>query len=105
MYNINMDKIKFEWDNNKAQLNIVNHNVTFEEASTVFEDVNAILFDDPEHSEDEDRFLLLGISSQARMLIVCHCCRGDDDNTIRIITARKATKNESKQYTEINEGW
>lgn len=100
-----MNNIKFEWDNNKAQLNIVNHNVTFEEASTVFEDVNAILFDDTEHSDEEDRFLLLGISSQARMLIVCHCCRGDDDNTIRIITARKATKNESKQYIEINEGW
>lgn len=104
MYNINMNKIEFEWDDNKAQINIEKHGVTFEEASTVFADENAILFDDPEHSEVEERFMLLGISGQAKMLIVCHCYRGDD-NIIRIISARKATRNETTQYVEINKRW
>lgn len=99
-----MDSIKFEWDNNKARRNIEKHGITFEEASTVFADEEAILFDDPEHSAKEERFLLLGMSIQAKMLIVCHCCRGAND-IIRIISARKATKNEKKQYVEINRGW
>lgn len=99
-----MNKIEFEWDDNKAQINIEKHGVTFEEASTVFADENAILFDDPEHSEVEERFMLLGISGQAKMLIVCHCYRGDD-NIIRIISARKATRNETTQYVEINKRW
>lgn len=96
--------MKFEWDDNKAQLNIEKHQITFEEASTVFYDEEAILFDDPDHSDDEERFNLLGFSSGANLLIVCHCVRGDND-IIRIISARKATKRESKQYTEINERW
>lgn len=99
-----MNNIQFEWDDKKEQVNIEKHGVTFEEASTVFEDESAILFDDPEHSRDEERFILLGLSEQAKMLIVCHCYRGTDE-IIRIISARKATKNEAKQYTEINRGW
>lgn len=104
MYNINMNRIEFEWDNHKAQINKEKHGITFEEAITVFADENAVLFDDPEHSESEDRFLLLGISDKINMLIVCHCYRGSND-TIRIISARKATKNETIQYSEINRGW
>lgn len=99
-----MNDIKFEWDNNKAQTNIEKHGITFQEASTVFLDENAILFDDPGHSVEEERFMLLGMSSQAKMLIVCHCYRSADD-IIRIISARKATKTETQQYVEINEGW
>ena len=96
--------MKFEWDDKKAQANIEKHKVSFEEASTVFYDEDAILFDDPDHSDTEERFNMLGISMNANLLIVCHCVRGDDD-VIRIISARKATKQESKQYTEINENW
>lgn len=104
MYNSNIDKaLTFTWDDHKAQLNIENHGVTFEEASTVFTDEEAILFDDPDHSESEDRFLLLGFSSQLRMLIVCHCYR--EGEVIRLISARKATRTEAAQYTEINKGW
>ncbi len=99
-----MNDIKFEWDNNKARTNIEKHGITFNEASTVFLDENAVLFDDPEHSTEEERFMLLGMSSQAKMLIVCHCYRSADD-IIRIISARKATKAETQQYIEINEGW
>lgn len=86
------------------KLNIEKYDVSFEEACTVFYDDDAILFDDPDHSEEEDRFNMLGFSASAKLLIVCHCCRGDDD-VIRIISARKATKEESKQYVEINESW
>lgn len=104
MYNINMRQIEFEWDDQKAQINKAKHGITFEEACTVFDDEDAILFDDPDHSEAEDRFILLGISSKTNILVVCHCYRGADD-TIRIISARKATKNEARQYSEINKGW
>ena len=96
--------MKFEWDENKNIENIKKHKVSFEEASTVFDDVNAILFDDPDHSEEEDRFILLGMSIEANMLIVCLCVR-ENDSVIRIISARKATKSESEQYTEIHKGW
>ena len=101
---MNMNNINFEWDNNKALINIKKHGVTFEEAGTVFFDENAILFDDPDHSEVEERFLILGISDQNKMLIVSHCYRGED-GVIRIISARKATKTETKQYLDINKGW
>lgn len=94
-----MNNIEFEWDNNKALINFEKHGITFEEASTVFADDEALLIDDPDHSEEEDRFILLGMSNQAKVLIVCHCYRGEND-TIRIISARKATKNEIKQYNE-----
>lgn len=99
-----MKMTTFEWDSNKAKINIAKHGVSFEEASTVFFDEQAVLFDDPEHSENEDRSILLGFSSSAKMLIVCHCVR-EKGYIIRIISARKATKNEERQYTEINQGW
>ena len=99
-----MKGISFEWDDNKAAINEAKHHITFSEASTVFADENAILFDDPNHSQEEERFMMLGLSDHAKMLIVCHCYRGMDD-VIRIISARKATKNETTQYYKINERW
>ena len=89
--------IEFEWDAPKASANLKKHQVSFEEAKSVFYDEFAIQFFDDEHSEDEERFLMLGISSGARLLIVCHCER-DHGNVIRIISARKATKRESAFY-------
>ena len=91
--------ISFDWDDNKNKINISKHHVSFEEASTVFYDENALVRDDPDHSEAEDRFLILGFSASANMLIVSHCYR-EDDNIIRIISARRATKNETKQYND-----
>ena len=99
-----MKKILFEWDDAKALSNIEKHGISFEEASTVFDDEQAILFDDPDHSDTEDRFLLMGFSSEARILIVCHCYR-EKDSVIRLISARKATKAEHQQYSDINKGW
>ena len=96
--------MQFEWDDNKTKINIEKHGVSFEEASTVFDDEQGILFDDPDHSSEEERFILLGISSIAKLLIVCHCYRGENDR-IRIVSARKATRSESEQYKELNERW
>ena len=87
----------FDWDDNKNKINITKHGISFEEASSVFLDERALLFDDPEHSEEEDRFLLLGMSEDANLCIVCHCYR-DSDTVIRLISARKATKKESERY-------
>lgn len=96
-YNIIMDEIIFEWDPVKAQLNLAKHKVSFEEAKSVFYDDNAVLIADPDHSSmDEDRFLILGLSSEVHMLLVCHCYR--ENGRIRIISARKANLQESKQY-------
>lgn len=92
-----MENIRFEWDENKNQLNKVKHGIDFNEAATVFFDENAIMFDDPEHSMEEERFLILGITKHENLCIVSHCYRGKD-NIIRIISARKATKNETKTY-------
>ncbi len=89
--------ITFEWDAVKASLNKKKHNISFDEAKTVFFDENAIVIHDPEHSDHEDRFVILGLSSVAHLLVVCHCFR-HKDNVIRIISARKATKKESIQY-------
>lgn len=89
--------ITFEWDRAKATANLKKHDVSFEEAQTVFYDEFAIQFLDDEHSSDEDRFLMLGISSESHLLLVCHCERAGGD-VIRIISARKATKQESKFY-------
>lgn len=89
--------LKFQWDNIKAASNLKKHGVSFNEAKSVFYDEFAVQFFDKENSDSEDRFLLLGFSDEARMLIVCHCER-DEGNTIRIISARAATKNESKHY-------
>jgi uncharacterized DUF497 family protein len=99
-----MDRLKFEWDDAKAEINVKKHGVTFEEAATVFDDADAILFDDPDHSQDEDRFILLGMSLIAHVLIVCHCYR-NEDQSIRIISARKATKKEAEQYTSYGKEW
>ena len=87
----------FDWDENKNRINLEKHGITFEEASTVFFDNRAILFDDPEHSMDEDRFLLLGMSETAKVCIVCHCYR-ESDTVIRIISARQATRKEEQRY-------
>lgn len=94
-YNIGMD-IKFEWDENKNQINIVRHGISFVEASTVFRDTNAIIEYDVGHSQDEDRFIIIGHSVMGNLLMVCHCER--DGGVIRLISARKATKIERKQY-------
>ena len=90
----------FEWDENKARGNLKKHGVSFEEAQSVFFDENARIVPDPEHSDNEDRFLLLGISANVRILTVCHCYR-QDEKTVRIISARKATNSEAKQYQEF----
>lgn len=95
-YNIIID-IVFEWDADKAISNLKKHQVSFEEAQSVFQDPNALLIADPDHSIEEDRFILLGISKETKILVVCHCYRSNDE-VIRIISARKGTKSESKQY-------
>ena len=92
-----MNKIKFEWDEKKASTNLKKHGVSFEEARTVFFDERARLIDDPDHSYEEERFIILGLSSSLRVVVVCHCYR-DTGNVIRIISARKATTTESKFY-------
>ena len=92
-----MREIRFEWDERKNRENKRKHKVSFEEAQSVFLDENAIRFFDPDHSQDEDRFLMLGMSFTLRVLVVCHCYR-EDDSVIRIISARKADKNEQSDY-------
>ena len=92
-----MGNIEFAWDRRKAQSNLLKHGVTFEEAQTAFLDENARLIDDPDHSEDEERFVLLGYSFQARCLLVSHCYR-EPDSVIRLISARRATAQEEKEY-------
>ncbi len=92
-----MKEIRFEWDERKNRDNLRKHRVSFEEARTVFLDENALRFFDPDHSEDEDRFIMLGMSIVLRVLVVCHCFR-IDDQTIRIISARKANKREELDY-------
>lgn len=87
----------FEWDENKNEINKIKHKVSFEEAKTVFYDEEALIIDDPEHSQEEERFIILGFSNLANLLVVCHCYRSAD-MLIRIISARKATKNEMKFY-------
>ena len=90
--------IKFEWDKEKELKNIKKHGVSFEEASSIFYDDYAVQFYDKEHSVlKEDRFLILGVSNESRILMVCHCERESGD-VLRIISARKATKNEKKSY-------
>lgn len=79
-----MGNIEFAWDRRKSRSNVVKHGVSFEEAQSVFLDENARLIDDPDHSDDEDRFLLLGYSFQARCLIVSHCYR-ESDSVIRLV--------------------
>ncbi|MFZ2630467.1 MAG: BrnT family toxin [Desulfosalsimonadaceae bacterium] len=92
-----MNELQFEWDKRKEKTNIKKHGVSFEEAQAVFYDENAIQFFDPDHSDDEDRFILLGISFKLRILVVCHCFR-EDEGIIRIISARKADDDEENEY-------
>jgi len=89
--------MNFSWNNRKATINLKKHGVSFEEAKSVFLDDYAILLNDPDHSQEEDRFILLGFSSCAKILVVCHCYRNNDE-IIRIISARKATKHEATNY-------
>lgn len=96
MYDIIKENISFEWDYNKDKTNINKHGVSFKEASSVFLDDNAILYDDPIHSEDEERFNIIGYSNKTRICIVSHCVR--ENNVIRIISARKATRKERNYY-------
>ena len=92
-----MSKIRFEWDRRKARSNEKKHGISFDEASIAFYDDNGLIIDDPAHSQDEDRFILLGLSALVRLVVVVRCFR-DDDDVIRIISARKATPGESRQY-------
>ena len=92
--------LSFEWDENKNRINKAKHKVSFEEAKTVFYDEKALLIPDPDHSEDEERFILLGFSAKARLLLVCHCYR-KAETVIRIISARKADAQETEQYNEM----
>jgi hypothetical protein len=92
-----MADIEFEWDERKSRANKRKHGISFDEAQTVFLDENALRYDDPDHSRDEDRFIMLGLSIRLRVLIVCHCYRSDD-MVIRIISARRATKSEAAAY-------
>ena len=99
MYNIGIDEISFEWDEEKNRKNIKKHNISFEEAATVFYDEDAVVFDDPDHSIDENRFLILGISKTDRLCIVSHCYK-DGEGLIRIISARLAVKKEKEFYNQ-----
>ena len=99
MYTRTMSGLRFEWDPRKAAANLRKHGVSFSEAETVFADEQGLITDDPEHSTDEDRFVLLGLSQAARLLVVVHCYRAADA-AIRIISARKATRAEDGQYNE-----
>ena len=94
-----MSGLRFEWDPRKSRSNRRKHGVTFEEAQEAFSDEHARIIADPDHSTEEDRFILLGMSLKLRVLVVCHCHR-EDDQVIRIISARKATRKERSQYEE-----
>ena len=92
-----MKHLAFEWDQAKNLVNIQKHGISFEEAKSVFADDYALLIADPDHSEEEDRFLLLGLSGKLRLLLVCHCFEVDD-RLIRIISSRKASRKEITKY-------
>ena len=92
-----MDDVSFAWDERKAAQNARKHKVSFEEAISVFLDEKAVEFFDPDHSEDEERFLMLGVSWRLRLLVVHYALRRQD-REIRIISARKATRTETKAY-------
>ena len=95
-----MPELRFEWDARKSRANKSKHGVSFEEARTAFLDESARVIADPEHSEDEDRFVLLGLSINLRVLVVCHCYR-ESEQLIRIISARRADPSEQREYA----GW
>ena len=91
--------MKFEWDENKNEINQRKHGISFNEVTSVFRDAFAIVFDDPDHSENEERFVIIGTSDKRGICLVSHCYRGQDQ-VIRIISARKATKTERNIYEE-----
>jgi uncharacterized DUF497 family protein len=95
-----MSSLRFDWDPKKARANLKDHGVSFEEAQSTFYDEWAILYDDPDHSKDEDRFLLLGMSVRLRTLIVSHCYR-ETESVVRLISARKAHSEEEKEYWKV----
>ena len=103
MYNIIINGLEFEWDEKKNNINIKKHGISFEEAIMVFYDDDAIVFDDPDHSIEENRFLIIGMTDKDKICILSHCYR-DNEDKIRIISARKAEKGEirvyNKQFTE-----
>ena len=92
-----MPTLRFDWDPRKARANQLKHGVSFDEAKTAFLDEYARIIPDPEHSDDEERFVLLGLSVSLRLLVVCHCYR-EPGNLIRIISARRADKSERREY-------
>ena len=94
-----MKDLRFEWDARKAASNRRKHGVSFEEARTIFFDDYAVMIQDDEHSDEEDRFVMLGLSGNLRILVVCHCYRREEE-VIRIISARKADSRERRQYEE-----
>jgi uncharacterized DUF497 family protein len=96
---VRVSGLRFEWDERKNKANRRKHRVSFEEAETAFSDEHGLLIHDPEHSDDEARFVLLGMSSALRVLVVCHCYRGPGD-VIRIISARRADRAEQTDYSE-----
>ncbi|WP_415753080.1 BrnT family toxin [Ruminococcus albus] len=96
---ISLDTLNFEWDEHKNEINKKKHGLSFETATEVFYDELAILFDDPDHSDDEERFLIIGTLKSSKICIVSHCYR-DNDNVIRLISARMATKSEIRYYQE-----
>lgn len=101
MYNIIMEELYFEWDEKKNEKNKIKHGLSFEQAKEVFYDDAAILFDDPDHSIGEERFIIIGRIKSQKICLVSHCYR-NDNNVIRIISARKATKKETERYMK---GW
>jgi len=94
-----MADVRFEWDPRKSRANQAKHGVSFEEARTAFLDENARVIPDSEHSDDEERFVLLGLSIRLRVLVVCHCYRASD-RIVRIISARRADPSERRYYAE-----
>jgi hypothetical protein len=92
-----MQNVFFEWDERKNKANIIKHGISFVEAMTVFDDDDAMYKPDLDHSQDEDRFIILGLSENPRLLVVCHCYK-ESDTVVRIFSARRATKSESEQY-------
>ena len=96
-----MAELRFVWDERKDRANLKKHGVSFAEAQTVFYDENAREYPDPDHSADEQRFILLGMSLRLRVLVVCHCYR-ESESVIRIVSARKANTSEEAVYWERN---
>ena len=92
-----MNVLRFEWDRKKENANLKKHGISFEEARTVFYDESAIQFYDPDHSDEEDRFILLGLSLNPQVVVVCHCFR-ELETVVRIISARKADKDEEREF-------